>query len=1511
MSFQFCSDNLEYFVPIDSTNSMIPLPSWCLQHAVFDLIPSAFFFLLLPLLLIQLKYSKKSPLPEDYLTRTKMTVTLLMIVVKILILIRLLWEELGNGRQMAFVENLVPIIHILTFFVNLNVSQEFLKKGTASVGIVFCTWMLFVIFGLPEFYVWINIVVNANIGSKVNVYHCVGYLIWYLLVCLQLILHCFTIQHHTINGKPSPELQAPFPSRLLFIWFSDIVKKGKQAPLSSEDLYDLNEEMQSRYLAKRWNILWQSAYEKYKKDKEELQCFEAYTSLHTVTETTPLIKEHPTVLMRYGSHGQCTPPKAVNHLKPPSIIRRLMSIFKGQFLLATFAKIVSDGLQFVNPLLLGELITFIDDPTLPQWYGIGLALGMFVTAETRSILLNNYQNIMQKISAEIQSILSLAVYEKALKLSMVARQEKTLGEAVNLLAIDVDRITTLTVQVQQYWSSPFTIILALILLYRTIGYSAIGGVLVLIMLIPANMYIAIKTKKWQMQSMKAKDERLKLTGELLLNGIRLMKLNSWENAMIRRINEFRDKELRLIRKTQLIRTIIDVCNIGASFLVALVAFSLFTLSSSEHILTANVAFVSLTVFSQLRHPLFIMADLIGQTVQAIVSNQRLKAFLVADEIDEQAIRKDINGDYAIEMENASFSWNPNSYLPTLNSISLQIKRGSFIGVIGQIGTGKTSFLEAILGEMEKVHGLCILSGSIAYCPQRYWTQNLTLRDNIIFNKPYDPDLYQKVIEACALEADIKSLPQLDFTEIGERGITLSGGQQARVGLARALYRQPEILLLDDPFAAVDSVVGKTIFDKAIGPTSLTSSCTRILVTHSLYPLPYTDLICVLKDGQIAKTGTFQELTDDPEFLPLIQTLDRETSSNESSNDLSNNDVDEVSNGSEKKSKSLKRSKLTKTLSKTDPENSKARRLITDEFLETKRVKTQIYFVYIRSMNFILFASFAVLLISNSISSVIRSFWLSDWSDNAGSKDDVSLSVRLIVFALIGVIEIIFMYGSNVSLILGSINSSQRLHIGLLTRILHCPLWFFDTTPVGRILNRFGKDMEIVDLRLSSSVRFLIVCICNVLSTFVVISTATPLFIVIFIPLTFVYINVLTYFIPTSRQLSRLSSVSISPLYSSFSETLQGITSIRAYGYSAIFSDQFQKKLDLHIKCKFHALTSRNWLGVRLEILGNIVILSAALLSVFATRWSITGGLVGISVSYSLNMTFMLNFLVRSISDVESNIVAVERIREYSNVEQESSTTNPQLKLSRSWPTHGSITFKGYSARYREGLENCLTDINVEITSGQKFAVCGRTGSGKTSLTLALFRLLQPTAGRILIDGIDVQEIKLHDLRSRISCIGQDAVLFSGSLRFNLDPFYAHSDDQIWTALEDVHMKSFVNSLPDGLMHLISESGSNISAGQKQLFCMARALLERNKIIVFDEATANVDVQTDQLIQKTIREKFCDATILTIAHRTETILDYEKVMILDHGRLVEIDSPQHLLENNKSIFYSLVHSHQAN
>ncbi|KAI6217810.1 hypothetical protein M3Y99_01748700 [Aphelenchoides fujianensis] len=1513
---QYCNDELTWFNPQWSTNSSIPLPSWCFQHGLLVMIPPAFFFLFLPMLFIQIRLSHARPLPEDLLTSMKQSLTVLLIADRVLLLVRLLWERLGIGQMMALSEYIGPIAQILTLLAILKLKQKLLSHGIASAGVIFLTWLLFVITGLPEFYVYLKLGTDPKAVSNLNTWRYIAYLVWYPLVCLQLLLHCFTIKHFppssNPNAKPSPESQSSFLARQFVVWFSRIVQEGKKRPLSTETLYDLDEEMESEHLAQEWNKRWQPAVKLYNRRKEDARSHEAYTSLHTVTEQTPLLKEHEPRLLRYGSHGECRPPTEVHTLEPPSIVLRLAAIFKWQFIGALAAKLVSDVLQYANPLLLGELITYIEDPKAPMWRGIALALLMFASAETRSLLMNNYLGLMLRTAAKMQSILTLAVYSKALKLSHAARHEKsTLGEIVNLMSIDVDRFQNITPQLQQLWSSPFSLTLAIVLLFATLGWPALGGVLLLVLLVPANMIVAVKTKKFQTQQMKCKDERQKLTGELLLNGIRVVKLYAWEEAMMQRINEFRQKELQLIRKAQLIRTIVDILNVASPFLVAMVSFSWFTLSDPNNVLTSRIAFVSLTVFSQLRQPLFLMADLVGQFVQVVVSNRRLKAFLVADELDEEAVLRDHDRNYknAIEVETATFAWDPRSHSATLRNISLQVESGGrLIVVIGEIGSGKSSLLDVLLGEMEKVQGFLATHGSMAYVPQRPFIQNLTLRENILFNKPYDHELYTKVIDACALELDIAALPDGSETEIGEKGITLSGGQQARVSLARAIYRQADILLLDDPLSATDSIVGRSIFEKALGPGSLSASSTRILVTHTSYPLPFADQIVVMQGGEIARIGTFPEISNDPEFASLIQTL-QETPPASGEESPVEHEVEEFSSDHEHEGKSTVSSRSKRTIkspshSAKEQKKTLPSRLIAEEFMETSRVKRKVYWAYIQSMGVLLFLIFSVFLTLNSVSTIVRNFWLSDWSNNAGN-DSWSLGGRLGVFAALGVVEICFMYGSTVSLIYGSVNSSFRLHGNLLQRIMHAPIWFFDTTPAGRILNRFGKDLEMVDLRLSSTFRFFLICVLNVTSSIVVISISTPLFVLIVIPLAVIYFLTLTYFIPTSRQLQRLTSVTISPLYSSFSETLQGITTIRAYGDSLQFYDQFRAKLDLFIKCKYHALISRIWLGVRLEIMGSVVILSAAALAVLSKEFGyISPGIVGLAVSYSLNMTFMLNFLIRSISEMESNIVAVERIEEYSQVEQEPHTKNHQLKLPKNWPTHGNVVFRQFSARYRAGLDACLKEINLDL------GIAGRTGAGKTSFSLALFRLIQPMGGRIVVDGVNIQELDLHDLRSRISCIPQDPILFSGSLRFNLDPFYSHTDAELWSALEDVHLKPFVESLPSALSYRIAEGGSNISVGQRQLICMARAILRKSKIIVFDEATASVDLRTDHLIQQTMREKFEHSTVLTIAHRTETIMDYDRIIVLDHGLLVELDTPQRLMENPKSVFYSMVHSHKA-
>ncbi|KAI6174738.1 ABC transporter, ATP-binding protein [Aphelenchoides fujianensis] len=948
---QYCNDELTWFNPQWSTNSSIPLPSWCFQHGLLVMIPPAFFFLFLPMLLIQIRLSHARPLPEDLLTSMKQSLTVLLIADRVLLLVRLLWERLGIGQMMALSEYIGPIAQILTLLAILKLKQKLLSHGIASTGVIFLTWLLFVITGLPEFY---------------------------------FLLHCFTITHFppssNPNAKPSPESQSSFLARQFVVWFSRIVKEGKKRPLSTETLYDLDEEMESEHLAQEWNKRWQPAVKLYNRRKEDARSYNAYTSLHTVTEKTPLLKEHEPRLMRYGSRGECRPPKEVHTLEPPSIVLRLAAIFKWQFIAAMAAKLISTFSRPESSHVAGHRTGVVD-------------------------------------------------------------------------------------------------------------------------------------------------------------------------------------ELQLIRKAQLIRTIIDILNVASPFLVALVSFSWFTLSDPNNVLTSRIAFVSLTVFSQLRQPLFLMADLVGHFVQVVVSNRRLKAFLVADELDEEAVLRDHDRNYknAIEIETATFAWDPRSHSATLRNISLQCR-----------GTRRSNEVEEFASDHEHEGKSTVSSRS---------------------------------------KRTIKS-PSHSAKELKK-------------------------------------------------------------------PLP--------------------------------------------------------------------------------------NRLIADEFMETSRVKRKVYWAYIQSMGVLLFLIFSLLLTLNSVSTIVRNFWLSDWSNNAGN-DSWSLGGRLGVFAGLGVVEICFMYGSTVALIYGSVNSSFRLHGNLLQRIMHAPIWFFDTTPAGRILNRFGKDLEMVDLRLSSTFRFFLICVLNVTSSIVVISISTPLFILI---------------------------------------------------------------------CKYHTLMSRIWLGVRLEIMGSVVILSAAALAVLSKEFGyISPGIVGLAVSYSLNMTFMLNFLIRSISEMESNIVAVERIEEYSQVEQEPHTKNPQLKLPKNWPTHGQHA--------------CLKEINLDVRAGEKLGIAGRTGAGKTSFSLALFRLIQPMGGRIVVDGVNIQELDLHDLR-----------------------------------------------------------GSNISVGQRQLISMARAILRKSKIIVFDEATASVDLRTDQLIQATMREKFEHSTVLTIAHRTETIMDYDRIMVLDHGHLVELDTPQRLLENPKSVFYSMI------
>jgi len=777
------------------------------------------------------------------------------------------------------------------------------------------------------------------------------------------------------------------------------------------------------------------------------------------------------------------------------------------------------------------------------------------------------------------------------------------------------------------------------------------------------------------------------------------------------------------------------------------------------------------------------------------------------------------------------------------------------------------------------------------------------------------------------------LPGGDMTEIGEKGINLSGGQKQRISLARAMYFDADVYLLDDPLSAVDSHVGKHIFDKVIGPRGKLRKKTRIFVTHGVGFLPQVDQIIVLQDGRISEVGTYTELLQNEgafsEFLktfaseqnaeeneptPRTESVLRDVPENTDGIDLSF----QRSNSRLERRDSLMdgqpfRRKRADSLSVvtidtadldcqfTRPDEQHEDKIIEEEKSETGRVKFAVFWAYAKSVRVYLAIGIVLFIVVAEIASVASGIWLARWSSANVTSDD-ERDMYLGVYGGLGFLQALSVLISALCLAVGSKIASRYLHQSILVNVMHSPMSFFETTPLGRIVNRFSKDISTIDDMVPMSLANFLRTFCGVLGTIVAISFATPIFLAVILPLGFFYLFVQRVYVATSRQLKRIESVSRSPIFNNFFETINGASTIRAFGQQQrLIRDNYYRVDENHVA--FYPGTSANrWLALRLEFVGNLIILFAALFAVIS-RESIESGLVGLSISYALQITNTLNWMVRMSSELETNIVSVERVKEYSEAPTEAEWIIPDNRPPDEWPDAGNIVIEDFDLKYREGLPLVLKQINCDIKPGEKIGIVGRTGAGKSTLTLALFRILERAGGRIMVDGVDIAKIGLQDLRSRLTIIPQDPVIFSGNLRLNLDPFESHTDEELWKILELSHLKNFVSGLEEGLLYPISEEGGNLSVGQRQLVCLARALLRKSKVLVLDEATAAVDLETDELIQQTIRREFSDRTVFTIAHRLNTIMDYTRIMVLDKGFVVEFDSPENLLAQ-RGIFYSM-------
>lgn len=1300
-------------------------------------------------------------------------------------------------------------------------------------------------------------------------------------------------------SRQSPLENADVFSKMTFSWMSPLMSRGYTTFLTAEDLPELTEENSTKYSSELFAKYWQ---------------------------------------------------QQLSSKKNPSLTWALLKSFGSQFFAGSFFKMIQDLLAFTQPQLLRLLIRFVndyskkkEDATLSR--GFTIAFSMFFVSITQTAVLHQYFQRVFEVGMKIKSSLTASIYQKSLVLSTEDRGKKTTGDIVNLMSVDTQRLQDLCQYGQTLWSGPFQIVLCLASLHNLLGNSMWAGVVIMVVMIPINALAAKYQKRLQSKQMENKDLRTRLTNELLTN-IKSLKLYGWEIPFTEKLNKVRnDLELKNLKTIGLFMSLLNFLWSSTPYLVSCSTFACYVLTNDKP-LTTDMVFPALNLFNLLSFPLAVFPMVISSIIEASVAISRLTGFFVMDEIQPDAVvhldKATKAGEEAVSITNGTFLWQrKEAYKVALTDINFKASKSELACIVGKVGSGKSAFLQSILGDLHKSSGLVTVKGHVAYVAQAPWIINATVKNNILFGAKFDPVFYQRTIEACALIDDLSILPDGDETVVGEKGISLSGGQKARLSLARAVYSRADVYLFDDVLSAVDEHVGAHIIKEVLGRKGLLASKTKILATNSINVLSQADIIAMISEGRIVEQGTAQEVMDTKgQIYNLLKEFGKKAPENNeeysedsstvvssnvpSSDSLTDTIEDPVSISYESTkddistSSTLRRRGSTQTLRRAsiasfahvriEDDDPSRRTKLQKEHVEQGKVKWDVYREYAKSCNPIAVAFFFIFMILASSFSVSSGFWLKHWSEKnseAGSNKNVGFYLGIYFAICISTSMSSVLY--TLILMIGcSIQAAKKLHHRMLISVIRSPMSFFETTPLGRIINRFSNDIYRIDQLLARVFSQFFSNSVNVSFTLLVITYNTPPFLVFIAPLAFLYLYYQRRYLRTSRELKRLDSVSKSPIYVHFQESLGGISTIRAYGQQDRFTFINQSSMDANLKAYFPSFSANRWLAVRLEFIGSVIILCASGLSIaMIGSGHVTAGTIGLAMSYALQITQSLNWIVRMTVEVETNIVSVERVLEYSNLPSEAPAIIEDHRPPATWPSSGEVEFKDYSVRYRPELDLVLKDINLKFKPQEKIGIVGRTGAGKSSLTLALFRIIEPASGHIDIDSLNTSTIGLADLRHRLSIIPQDSQAFEGTLRDNIDPNNEYDDTELWRALDLAHLKDHVvKNMEGGLDAKISESGSNLSLGQRQLLSLSRALLVRSKILVLDEATASIDVETDRNIQKTIREEFKDRTIITIAHRLNTIADSDKIVVLSDGRVEEFGSPEELLKNKDSSFYSL-------
>lgn len=1346
-----------------------------------------------------------------------------------------------------------------------------------------------------------------------------------------------------IRFAESPMDTASHYSIITYSWMNELIKLGAKQTLNFDDIYPLPKMFTAASLSDRIHKAWAAEIESSKKRN-----------------------------------------------KKPSLAVALLKEFGQNVVFSIVAMLPYIVGSLLQPLFVGHFLEYVQSKqteflSISNGYGLVFLLSGISLVSVVSFNYSFYHTSRLGIYARSASI--IMTFNKSLRLSSASKGKHTTGEIISLISNDAERLWQGILFANWLWVGPVLVIIAMVLIGLEVGYSAIAAIGTMFII---NYLQAIASRQVgfaRRKLVKVTDERVKLMNETL-QGIRIVKFYAWEVPMEERIQNIRKQEVALIRQYQLCKMFTTTLMFLGPLLVTFALFVCYYCTGGT--LTVSKIYTVYALLNLLRLPFALTPQAYAALMEASVSIDRLGNFLLLEELEDipriqqgddlTSSTLDIDPSLAIEIKEADFYWESKSavdskeenVIPCLKNINLSIKKGEFVAVVGTVGQGKSSLLSAILGEMYRSKGSQYLNGNVAYVGQEHWIQNLRLLENVIFNDNFDDLRYSDAVDSAQLSNDLLNLPHGDSTSIGERGINLSGGQKARVNLSRALFKseKADIYLIDDCLASLDVHVGKAVFDEAI--TGMLEDKTRVVVLSSSYHLLQRfDRIIVMSNGEIVSCGTYDQII---EAYPLYNANSISETTISPSSSMSDMKLDPKATTIQdiqitekaatvpkvpsnlqlsttvKYDKSFRRenSIYRQHESKIKQMRTKGNDLIQSEDRETGAVHFSTYFKYFsasvhsRSERYQLlygFATYGFLLLAFATCQLFRTvsdIWLGIWAvQESGSGSNTYGRTNSFYFygyiVLVGSTTIMALARSW-SYVEMALLSSKQIHLSILKGVFDAPInLYFDVTPLGRILNRFSRDLDSLDSILPDFFLQNLQNIFQVLFIIIVCISSSAFFVIILIPIAVLFYYVQSYFRKSSREIKRLDSISRSPVYSQFGEVLNGLQTIRAYGLQILFKSRYFNLVDLQNRNFFSFWMASRWLALRLDIIGVMIIFVVTLLAVSLTNASgttVNPNYLGLALTYSLQLTGLLQWTVRVTIETESNMTSVERLLVFGEIigenkndiisdealkeaylmqQKENLFPNSNENESDVWPFKGHLVVSNLQLRYRPELDLVLRGVNFSVPGGSKLGVVGRTAAGKSSLMLALFRIVEPEEGSLIsIDGTDIMSMNLHQLRSHITIIPQDPVMFSGTLRSNLDPFKMYTDDEVWQALERSHMKDeILLKFPKKLEHEISERGENISVGQRQLICIARALLRKPKVLVLDEATASVDSITDAKIQETVRNEFKSCTVLTIAHRLETIADYDMVIVMDHGAVAEAGEPYKLLNKENGMFKSLI------